>query len=70
MFQIKSDEEIELLRQSNLLVSATLASVAGMMKPGMATNAIDKSAEEFIGIMVESPDLRDTTAIRLPCASR
>lgn len=48
MFQIKSDEEIELLRQSNLLVSATLATVAGMMKPGVATHAIDKRAEEFI----------------------
>jgi len=48
MFQIKSDEEIELLRQSNLLVSATLAELAGMMKPGITTLAIDKVAEEFI----------------------
>lgn len=48
MFQIKSDEEIELLRQSNLLVSATLAEVARMMKPGITTLAVDKVAEEFI----------------------
>ncbi len=48
MFQIKSDEEIELLRQSNLLVSATLAATAGMMKPGVTTGSIDRLAEEFI----------------------
>lgn len=48
MFQIKSDEEIELLRQSNLLVSATLAAIAGMMKPGISTQSIDRIAEEFI----------------------
>jgi methionyl aminopeptidase len=48
MFKIKSDEEIELLRQSNLLVSATLAAIAGMMKPGISTQSIDRIAEEFI----------------------
>ena len=48
MFQLKSDEEIELLRQSNLLVSATLASVAHLMKPGTTTLQIDKAAEQFI----------------------
>ncbi len=48
MFQLKTDEEVELLRQSNLLVSATLASVAGLMKPGVTTLEIDRQAEEFI----------------------
>lgn len=48
MFQLKSEEEVELLRQSNLLVSATLAAVAPMMKPGISTQAIDRLAEEFI----------------------
>jgi len=48
MFQLKTDEEVELLRQSNLLVSATLASVAGLMKPGVTTLEIDRLAEEFI----------------------
>jgi methionyl aminopeptidase len=48
MFQLKTDEEIELLRQSNLLVSATLAAVAVMMKPGVSTLEIDQLAEEFI----------------------
>lgn len=48
MFQLKTDEEVELLRQSNLLVSATLAAVASLMKPGVSTMEIDRMAEEFI----------------------
>jgi methionyl aminopeptidase len=48
MFQLKTDDEVELLRQSNLLVSATLAAVAGLMKPGVTTLQIDRLAEEFI----------------------
>jgi methionyl aminopeptidase len=48
MFNLKTDEEIELLRQSNLLVSATLATVASLMKPGVTTLEIDQLAESFI----------------------
>jgi methionyl aminopeptidase len=48
MFQLKTDEEVELLRQSNLLVSATLAAVAVLMRPGVSTLEIDRQAEEFI----------------------
>jgi len=48
MFQLKTDDEVELLRQSNLLVSATLAAVAFLMKPGVSTLEIDRIAEEFI----------------------
>ena len=48
MFQLKTDEEVELLRQSNLLVSATLSTVASLMKPGITTLEIDRMAEEFI----------------------
>ncbi|HBS85520.1 MAG: type I methionyl aminopeptidase [Bacteroidetes bacterium GWF2_38_335] len=44
----KTNEEIELLRESNLLVSKTLTEIASMMKPGINTLAIDKRAEEFI----------------------
>lgn len=48
MLQLKTDEEVELLRQSDLLVSATLAAVAPLMKPGVTTLEIDQLAEEFI----------------------
>jgi methionyl aminopeptidase len=45
---IKTEEEIELLRQSSLLVGKTLAEVAKILKPGVNTAQLDKIAEEFI----------------------
>lgn len=48
MIYLKTDDEIELLRQSNLLVGMTLAEVAKSIKPGVTTRQLDKIAEEFI----------------------
>lgn len=48
MIFLKTDDEIELLRQSNLLVGRTLAEVAKLIKPGVTTKQLDKVAEEFI----------------------
>ncbi|OJV38599.1 MAG: type I methionyl aminopeptidase [Bacteroidales bacterium 36-12] len=48
MIFLKTDEEIELLRLSNLIVSKTLAEVAKIIKPGVSTAELDKVAEEFI----------------------
>jgi methionyl aminopeptidase len=48
MIFFKSDEEIELLRESSLLVGKTLAEVARMLKPGVKTIALDALAESFI----------------------
>jgi len=48
MIPIRSAEEIELLRKSNLLVSKTLAEVAKWIRPGITTLELDKKAEEFI----------------------
>jgi len=48
MIYFKTDEEIELLRLSNLLVSKTHAEIAKMMKPSVTTLQIDKVAEQFI----------------------
>ncbi len=48
MGQIRTVEEIELLRQSNILVSKTLAEVAKLIQPGVTTETLDKRAEEFI----------------------
>ena len=48
MIFLKTDDEIELLRQSNLLVGMTLAEVAKMIKPGVTTRQLDAVAEEFI----------------------
>jgi methionyl aminopeptidase len=44
----KSPEEIELIRESSLLVSKTLAEVAKIIKPGVTTLSLDKLAYEFI----------------------
>ncbi len=48
MIFLKTDDEIELLRQSNLLVGMTLAEVAKMIEPGVTTRQLDQRAEEFI----------------------
>ena len=48
MIFYKTDDEIELLRKSCLLVSNTLAEVAKVIKPGVNTLYLDKLAETFI----------------------
>lgn len=48
MIHYKSNEEVEMLRESALMVSATLTEVAKVLKPGMKTIDIDKLAETFI----------------------
>ncbi|PZF70957.1 type I methionyl aminopeptidase [Taibaiella soli] len=48
MIHIRSHEEIELIRKSALMVSATLTEVAKILKPGMKTIEIDRMAEQFI----------------------
>jgi methionyl aminopeptidase len=48
MIYIRSKEEIELIRKSALMVSATLTEVAKLLRPGLTTFEIDKVAEQFI----------------------
>lgn len=48
MIHIRTAEEIELIRESNLLVSRTLAEITNWIKPGISTGKIDAVAEEFI----------------------
>ena len=48
MIFLKTDDEIELLRQSNLLVGKTLAEVAKLIRPGVTTKELDRVAEELI----------------------
>jgi methionyl aminopeptidase len=44
----KTKDEIELIRESSLLVAKTLAEVAKVIKPGVSTLFLDKIAYEFI----------------------
>jgi methionyl aminopeptidase len=48
MMICKTNAQIELMRQSALLVSKTLTEVAKILKPGITTISIDKMIGEFI----------------------
>jgi methionyl aminopeptidase len=48
MIHYKSDQEIEFIRNSSLLVGSTLAEVARHIKPGIKTIELDRIAETFI----------------------
>lgn len=48
MIFYKTDEEVELIRESCLIVSGALAVVAEYIKPGVSSLAIDKLAETYI----------------------
>ncbi len=48
MVQYKSPEQIELIRESSLLVGKTLAEVAKLIKPGVTGKKLDQVAETFI----------------------
>ena len=52
MVVIKTLEEIELLRESALVVSKTLGMLAAEIKPGVDGLYLDKLAEEFAGKVV------------------
>lgn len=48
MIYYKTNEEIELMRKSALLVSSTLAEVAAWLKPGISTLQLDQFIENYI----------------------
>ena len=48
MVVYKTEEEIQLIKQSCLLVCKTLAHVGGLIKPGVTAESLDKEAETFI----------------------
>jgi methionyl aminopeptidase len=48
MIKIKTREEIEIMRESALVVSRTLGMLAKELKPGITTLQLDKMAEEYI----------------------
>lgn len=48
MIYCKTDEEIELIRESCILVGKAHAEVAKLLKPGVNTRILDETAEAFI----------------------
>jgi methionyl aminopeptidase len=59
MIIIKTNEEVELMRQSALLVSKTLAEVAAMLRPGITTLSIDHFIGQFIRDHHATPSFYD-----------
>ncbi len=45
---LKTNEEVELMRKSALLVSKTLSEIAALLRPGITTISIDKKIGEII----------------------
>jgi methionyl aminopeptidase len=48
MIKLKTDEEIELLRENGILVSKTLAEVGKQVAPGITTMELNNIAEQYI----------------------
>lgn len=48
MIFLKTDEEIELMRESNKLLGMAYGEIAKAIAPGVSTAQLDKLAEEFI----------------------
>lgn len=48
MIYLKTDDEIALMRESNILVGKTLGEMARWIAPGITTLRLDQIAEEFI----------------------
>ncbi len=48
MIILKTDEEIEFMREANRLVGMTLGEISRHIKPGVTTLQLDRIAEEFI----------------------
>ncbi len=58
MVHYKTNEEIELIRESSLLVAKTLAEVARYIRPGITTQHLDQVAETFIRDHGASPGFK------------
>ena len=48
MIYLKTDEEIELIRDSNLLLAQTMGEIAKWVAPGVTTLKLDSIAEQYI----------------------
>ncbi|MDR0763887.1 MAG: type I methionyl aminopeptidase [Bacteroidales bacterium] len=58
MIRIYSAEEIELIKESSLLVGRTLAEVAKHIAPGVKTITLDKIAEDYIRSVGATPGFK------------
>jgi methionyl aminopeptidase len=59
MVHLKSAEQVELMRHSSLLVSATLAEIAKIIKPGITTMDLNNFADSFIADHGATPSFKN-----------
>jgi methionyl aminopeptidase len=59
MIHYKSPAEIELMRESALLVGKAIAEVSKLIKPGITTAELDKVADEFIKDNKATPSFKN-----------
>lgn len=59
MIHYKSAAEIELMRESALLVGKTIAEIAKLIRPGITTAQLDKVADEFIRDNYATPSFKN-----------
>jgi len=67
MIQYKTPAEVELIRESCRLVGDTIAVVAGLIKPGITTLQLDKTAEEFIRSNSAIPSFKNYRGFPFAC---
>lgn len=48
MIHVRSEEEISIIRENAMMVTATLTEVAKFLRPGITTLSLDQMAEQFI----------------------
>jgi len=48
MVHVRSEAEIDIIRENAMMVTATLVEVAKMLKPGITTQSLTEMAEQFI----------------------
>lgn len=58
MIAVRSEREIDLLRQANQIVADVLVAMAGMVKPGVTTKELDTVAEEIIYLRGALPSFK------------
>jgi methionyl aminopeptidase len=67
MILYKTKAEIELIRESSLLVSKTLAEVATIIRPGISTLYLDQFAEKFIRANGAIPSFKGYRSFPFTC---
>jgi len=67
MIHYKTSAEIELMRESALLVSKTLAEVAKILRPGISTLEVDRYAEQFILDNKATPSFKNYKGFPFTC---